>query len=339
MLRYVISSLLYATLTIRYVTLRYVSSENPPVFWLMTFANFIEICACYFYLASVKGVAITGERSSMMYERGCLVLLSLFLCANPQFVLDRLSPYEEDFHGSLHRSVRSVAECQSKEWGNTTYDNYDLQIPVPKSVNILYDVHRFSDKVESNLHNIYSVHRRRYLMGSIAFLKDPYYAVSVLEPLKPSGCQIKYYSASRGTVRNTVHNRVNGCTVAVNAGYFSMKNGRCLGNVVSDGRIVQVSNEMNANFGIRQDGSVVVGYISTEEVRTGSFRQLVSGVIWLVRNGRNNVNESMKVECAANQNTGKMATFVNVLSARTALGLDKDGRVVVAHVSIYRCHC
>ena len=30
MLRYVMSSLRYATLTIRYVTLRYVSSVNPP---------------------------------------------------------------------------------------------------------------------------------------------------------------------------------------------------------------------------------------------------------------------------------------------------------------------
>ncbi len=262
---------------------------------------------------------------------GLLLLSAEILVASPHFQLDSLSPYGEDHHGSLHRSVRSVAECQTDGWGNETEDVYHLQIPIPNSAE--YDVHRFADKVESNLQNIYSVHRRRYLMGSIGFFSEPYYKMSVLEPLKPGGCQVKYYTASTATVKNTAKSRMNGCTVAINAGYFNVHNGGCLGNVVSDGRVVQVSDRMNANFGIRQDGSVVVGYISPEEVRKGSFRQLVSGVIWLVRNHTNYVNESMKLECAENQDTGKMSTFVNVLSARTALGIDGHGRIVVAQVS------
>jgi len=263
----------------------------------------------------------------------CLVVLSLLATANPQFTSDILSPYEEGRHGSLHRSVRSVANCQAEGWGNGTVDQYDLQIPVPQSASLRYDLFRFADKVRSSQQNVYSIHRKRYVMGSIAFLQDPYYTMSVMEPQRPGGCEVKYFSASRATVRQTAHNRVNGCLVAVNAGYFSMRNGRCLGNVVADGRVVSVSEEMNANFGIRQDGSVVVGYIPAEEVREGKFRQLVSGVIWLVRNGTNHVNHSVQVECAANQDTGKMTTFVNVLSARTALGIDKAGKVVVAQVS------
>ena len=270
-----------------------------------------------------------------MRKTSVFVVIFLATAVNPQFMSDVLSPYEEGRHGSVHRSVRSVSNCQAEGWGNGTVDQYNLQIPVPvpQSASLRYDVFRFSDKVRSNQQNIYSIHRKRYVLGSIAFLHDPYYTMSVMEPQKPGGCEVKYFSASRATVRETTHNRVNGCVVAVNAGYFSMRNGRCLGNVVADGRVVSVSEEMNANFGIRQDGSVVVGYIPAEEVREGVFRQLVSGVIWLVRNGTSYVNESMQVECAANQDTGKMATFVNVLSARTALGVDKEGRVVVAQVS------
>ena len=111
--------------------------------------------------------------------------------------------------------------------------------------------------------------------------------------------------------------------------------GTCLGNMVSDGRIVQTTgNQQNANFGIREDGTIVVGYIPDEEVRntTNPFRQLVTGVVWLVRNGTNYVNESKKLECASHQDTGRMDTFVDVLSARSALGHDAQGRLVMAQV-------
>ena len=175
----------------------------------------------------------------------------------------------------------------------------------------------------------------RYLIGSIAYVEQPYYTLSVLEPGHRGGCEVRYWSATRSTVRDTASHRYRGCRLAINAGYFNVRNGHCLGNIVSDGRIVQTSNnEQNSNFGIRQDGTLTVGYIPDEEIlnSTNPFRQLVAGVIWLVRNGTNFVNESMELECSSHEDTGRMETFVNVISARTALGHDAQGRVIIAQV-------
>lgn len=178
--------------------------------------------------------------------------------------------------------------------------------------------------------------KSRYVIGTIAFVEEPYYTLSVLEPAHRGGCKTQYWSTTRSTVRDTASNRFSGCRLAVNAGYFNVHNGQCLGNIVSDGRLVQTSNdEQNANFGIRQDGTITVGYIPDEEIQKSAnpFRQLVAGVVWLVRNGTNFVNESMELECSSHEDTGKMETFVNVISARTALGHDALGRVVIAQVN------
>ena len=252
------------------------------------------------------------------------------------FLSDRLSPYEEGKHGS-GRSRRDVTECQHVRWSNRTYEEYHVDLVVPESAMLEYELFRFADTVRSELENPLSIHRTRYLLGSIAFVDNPFLTMSVLEPYEPGGCKVNYFSASRSTVSATSSRRAYGCKLALNAGYFSVISGQCLGNIVSDGRVVQSTSEQNANFGIRQDGTIVVGYISEEEIISGSYRQLVSGVLWLVRNGTNYVNESMGLECASHQDTGKMSTFVEVLSARTAIGHDSQGRIVVAYVSILCC--
>lgn len=248
------------------------------------------------------------------------------------FPMDRVSPYEEGWHGSV-KSRRDIAQCQHVSWNESTYEKYDLSLVVPESTVMRYNLHRYEDTVTSEQESGFSVHRSKYLLGSIAYVEDPYYTMSVLEPYEPGGCTERYFRTARSTVSSTSHRRFNGCKLAINAGYFSMTTGKCLGNVVSDGRLVQASKELNANFGIRQDGSIVVGYVPEEEILDGSYRQLISGVVWLVRNGTNYVNESMQLECPSHQQTGKMFTFVNVVSARTAVGHDRQGRVVIAHVS------
>lgn len=54
--------------------------------------------------------------------------------------------------------------------------------------------------------------------------------------------------------------RLGRCLVAQNGGYFDMSSGECLGNVVSDGRLVQNAHGLqNAQFGIRRDGTMVFG--------------------------------------------------------------------------------
>ena len=143
------------------------------------------------------------------------------------------------------------------------------------------------------------------------------------------------YGGARSTVGDTARTRKGGCKLAANGGFFVVVSGKCLGNIVSDGRTVRTSgSEQNANFGIREDGTMVVGYIPDEEVlnTTNPFRQLVTGVVWLVRNGTNFVNESKRMECAEHEDTGRMDTFVEVVSARSALGHDAQGRLVVAQI-------
>uniref|UniRef100_A0A452T974 N-acetylglucosamine-1-phosphodiester alpha-N-acetylglucosaminidase n=1 Tax=Ursus maritimus TaxID=29073 RepID=A0A452T974_URSMA len=108
----------------------------------------------------------------------------------------------------------------------------------------------------------------------------------------------------------------------------------CLGNVVSDGRRVSSAGGLqNAQFGIRRDGTLVTGYLSEEEVldNENPFVQLLSGVVWLIRNGSVYINESQAAECDETQETGSFSKFVNVMSARTAVGHDRKGQLVLFH--------
>ena len=273
-----------------------------------------------------------------MADRRRVLLLLVSCCVysigeeSQQFIPeDHLTPYSHTRHGS-RRFSRDIAGCQHVRWENRTYEEFnDHSAQLPTKPSVHYQLHRFADAVIED----YSDIKRRYIVGSIAFLERPYYTLSVLEPNSPGGCKVQYWSATRSLVSETASHRVGGCRIAVNAGYFDVHNGRCLGNVVSDGRIVQTSNdEQNANFGIRQDGTLTVGYIPDQEIlnSTNPFRQLVSGVIWLVRNGSNFVNESKELECSSHEDTGRMETFVNVISSRTAIGHDDQGRVVIAQV-------
>lgn len=83
---------------------------------------------------------------------------------------------------------------------------------------------------------------------------DPLRTVSVLEPGGPGGCE----NSLRELVENTARTRK--CLVAQNGGFFNTYSGSCLGNVVSDGRLVQNSRGLqNAQFGIRKDGTLVFG--------------------------------------------------------------------------------
>ena len=83
---------------------------------------------------------------------------------------------------------------------------------------------------------------------------DPLGTVSVLEPGRPGGCGMN----QRASVEETA--KAAGCLYAQNAGFFATKSGSCLGNVVSDGRMVKDSGGVqNAQFGIRRDGTLVFG--------------------------------------------------------------------------------
>ncbi|XP_036930221.1 N-acetylglucosamine-1-phosphodiester alpha-N-acetylglucosaminidase-like isoform X2 [Acanthopagrus latus] len=163
----------------------------------------------------------------------------------------------------------------------------------------------------------------------MALVHDPLRTLSVMEPGGPGGCE----KSRRATVEETA--AAAGCLYAQNAGFFNTINDQCVGNVVSDGRRVRDSGGVqNAQFGIRKDGSLVFGYLSQEEVldRSNPFVQLVSGVVWLLRNGEVYINQSLKAECNKMVDQEVFRDFVDVLSARTVVGHDADGNLVLFHV-------
>jgi hypothetical protein len=130
-----------------------------------------------------------------------------------------------------------------------------------------------------------------------------------------------------------------GCSVVTNGGFFDIQNFNCFGNLVSGGRVVQVSNRHNVNFGIR-DGSFHVGYIDLGAAAAGSeshFDTLISGLGWLVRNGRSYVSESLQSAAAGGDGEDMSAqsngpAFASILSARTAIGYDSEGRLMLLQV-------
>lgn len=122
------------------------------------------------------------------------------------------------------------------------------------------------------------------------------------------------------------------CVVATNAGFFNTTSSACYGNLVSDGAILATSNARNVHFGVR-GGKFVTGYLTDDEALSDSapFEQLVGGVVWLVRDGVNYVHTSATyLEDMGAQETGD--DFVSVKSARSAVGHDTQGRLVLFQV-------
>lgn len=175
----------------------------------------------------------------------------------------------------------------------------------------------------------YNFSKKGVQYGHHTIVRNPAKMLSVLEPGRPGGCSKQNTSSVLDTAT------VSRCDVAINAGFFyPFRNGKdygkCYGNVVSNGRYVQISSGIqNANFGIRENGMIVIGYFSREEVTSteNPFIQLISGVGWVIRDGKSFLNESIKAECKDTQTTGTLDYFFRVQAARTLLGFDRNGFV------------
>ncbi|XP_061775268.1 N-acetylglucosamine-1-phosphodiester alpha-N-acetylglucosaminidase-like isoform X3 [Nerophis ophidion] len=151
---------------------------------------------------------------------------------------DVLAAYSQG-HGPQH-SHRYVRDCQPVVHGNTTHEtwtsNKDPLLPVAESYVF---VSHLQDRVVS---------------GHFTVVKDPLRTVSVLEPGRPGGCDRHTFASVEKSSRD------GRCLYAQNAGFFNTHTGECLGNVVSDGRLVKNSGGVqNAQFGIRRDGTLVFG--------------------------------------------------------------------------------
>uniref|UniRef100_T1J4Y3 EGF-like domain-containing protein n=1 Tax=Strigamia maritima TaxID=126957 RepID=T1J4Y3_STRMM len=230
--------------------------------------------------------------------------------------LDLLQPYALKHGSSL--SHRQIRECQAVKYGNVTYQLYPVH-------NNAFENAEFIETKYFTLNLLNS----KLVKGHYSLIRDPKLTLSVLEPRKKDGCkkQIKETVAESAKQRN--------CVVAMNGGFFNTRNGKCLGNVISDGRKVQDSGGIqNVQFGIMKNGSIFTGYLSEEEIsiEANNFYQLISGVVWLLRNNDTYIDESLQAECPDTQETGSFQQFIRVISARTAVGHDKDGRVILLHI-------
>ncbi|NWR44126.1 NAGPA acetylglucosaminidase, partial [Regulus satrapa] len=230
-----------------------------------------------------------------------------------------LQPYPPGRHGPRH-GHRHVRDCQPVRYGNLTHEAWpgDSSAGGPVAV-----TRTFVSYIQPEGGD------RKAIYGHFTFVRNPLRTVSVLEPGGAGGCLAR----RRATVEETA--KLRECLVAQNGGYFNMVTGECLGNVVSDGKLVRNSGGLqNAQFGIRKDGTMVFGYLAEEDVldQSNPFVQLVSGVVWLLRNGEVYINQSRAAECGDTQTTGTFDRFINVISARTAVGHDRQGQLLLVHV-------
>ncbi|XP_035204721.1 N-acetylglucosamine-1-phosphodiester alpha-N-acetylglucosaminidase-like, partial [Stegodyphus dumicola] len=230
---------------------------------------------------------------------------------------ESLTPYIRR-HGS-RLSHRSIRECHQEMYGSPPHE--------------LFEAHQSNNSLPLIIHKRFvkaipsPPFSPRTARGHYIVVPDPLRTLSVLEPDQPGGCKLKIRQSVAET--SAKHN----CVVSLNAGYFNTKDGSCLGNVISDSRRAQDSNGIqNVHFGLTEDGHIFVGYLSKEQFLSENFKQLVGGVVWILRNGSDFVNDSKKMECEDTEETGPMERFVNILSARSVIGHDKDGNIILLQV-------
>jgi len=166
----------------------------------------------------------------------------------------------------------------------------------------------------------------QHVNGHVAWLSNPRDHFSIT-PALPGGC------GTFARVSDVAKLHTPKCRFATNAGLFDVHTKQCFGNIVSDGRVVQTVplNETNVAFGVK-DGKYVIGYVSPEDIAEGGFEELVAGLGWLVRDGKNFVDASLKEANTAVQTSGKGDWYVRMRSGRTAVGHDAEGRLIIFQV-------
>lgn len=147
-------------------------------------------------------------------------------------------------HGSRH-AHRYIRDFQPVIFGDVTHETWpadkSTDLPVAQSTVFVSNFHTNEGKPKT-------------VTGYFTFVNSPLKTVSILEPLKPGGCSHLYIA----TVQESARSRK--CLVAQNGGFFDPDTGRCFGNVVSDGKLVQnAMGIQNAQFGIKKDGTLVFG--------------------------------------------------------------------------------
>eukprot|EP01116_Phalansterium_solitarium_P012644 TRINITY_DN29124_c0_g1_i1.p1 TRINITY_DN29124_c0_g1~~TRINITY_DN29124_c0_g1_i1.p1 ORF type:complete len:267 (-),score=84.79 TRINITY_DN29124_c0_g1_i1:177-977(-) len=120
-----------------------------------------------------------------------------------------------------------------------------------------------------------------------------------------------------GRQQTDVQAKAHNCTLAMNGSPFSFSDPTCLGDIVSDGKIVLDEGSegpTDVDFGLTQDGNFIIGNLQPSDVHSLGFVQLLSAFGWLVQVG---------VPLPDNN------TFI---AGRTIIGADKDGRLILFQI-------
>ncbi|CAD5111175.1 DgyrCDS511 [Dimorphilus gyrociliatus] len=241
-----------------------------------------------------------------------LFWLIVIRCSEIENSMDMLQPYFQR-HGS-HHSVRYIRSCQAVQFNETLEER--LAPPMINKSLPLFTKKFFARSFEN-----------KYVKIHMYLINNPSLTLSVVEPGGEGGC--KKGSPTLQTVRETAKTKK--CRLAINAGFFNTTTNECYGDIVSNSKIVQSTAYRNAHFGIRKDNSLTIGYLSDKQL--SEFKELVTGAIWIIRNGSKYIEESIKSECTDVQETNPQLTyFATVQSARSVVGFKDDGTVVIFQV-------
>lgn len=102
------------------------------------------------------------------------------------------------------------------------------------------------------------------------------------------------------------------------------------GSLISDGNLIQSKESINVHFAIDKHDRLLWGYLPKPSDKH-NYKQMVGGVIWLVRNGKNFVKKSEIIE-SSKTIEGNMTWFTHTQSARTVIGNDQHGRFVIMQI-------
>jgi exopolysaccharide biosynthesis protein len=105
--------------------------------------------------------------------------------------------------------------------------------------------------------------------GNVLRVTNPRKFFHVFPPIK--GCP----SFSHTTDNAKDHD----CVLATNGGFFNTHTGGCIGNLVSEGKVISVGEDCKANFGTI-NGNFVVGYINHTTLKANKFDNLVAGTVF-----------------------------------------------------------
>eukprot|EP00827_Trimyema_finlayi_P005562 TRINITY_DN594_c0_g1_i9.p1 TRINITY_DN594_c0_g1~~TRINITY_DN594_c0_g1_i9.p1 ORF type:complete len:301 (+),score=74.54 TRINITY_DN594_c0_g1_i9:67-969(+) len=152
------------------------------------------------------------------------------------------------------------------------------------------------------------------------------YLLNLANPIKHFSIQVNPAGCSKRQPVLQTAAQVN-CKVATNGGFFSMSTGDCIGAIVVDGQIISKDRIGWGAFGLDKSGNYYIGYL-TKDTDYKQFDQLIQGLGWIVKDGKNNVAVAAKAEAISD-------SFVNALAARVLLGYDKDSNLLLMSINGY----